>query len=79
MKKNILINIQSKMILLVILFEKFENNENNYNVDSNIITFCPGSRQSEIKTFMPIFLEIINSLGVGTFITLLLQIALRQC
>lgn len=44
-------------------FEKFENNENNYDANSNIISFCPGSRQSEIKTFMPIFLEIINSLG----------------
>jgi len=44
-------------------FEKFENNVNNYDADSNIITFCPGSRQSEIKIFMPIFLEIMNSFG----------------
>ena len=44
-------------------FENFEKNQNNYNADSNIISFCPGSRQSEIKIFMPIFLEIMNFLG----------------
>ena len=44
-------------------FEDFKKNENNYNADSKIISFCPGSRQSEIKILMPIFLKIVNSLG----------------
>ena len=61
------------MILLAI--EKFENNENNYDADSNIITFCPGSRQSEIKILYYFFRN--NELwGASIFITLLLQIAL---
>jgi len=44
-------------------FEVFNRNENNYNINSKIISFCPGSRDSEIKILMPIFIEIMNSLG----------------
>jgi len=44
-------------------FEDFSQNEHSYNLDSKIISFCPGSRASEINILMPIFLEIINSLG----------------
>ena len=44
-------------------FEEFKKNESNYNIDSKIISFCPGSRESEITILMPIFLEIIYSLG----------------
>ena len=31
--------------------------------NKNLISFCPGSRKSEIKKFMPIFKDIMNKLG----------------
>lgn len=44
-------------------FENFREGVSSYNSKSKIISFCPGSRNSEIKILLPIFLEIINLLG----------------
>ena len=35
----------------------------NKNLQKKIITLCPGSRSSEIKTFMPIFVELIKEIN----------------
>ena len=40
-----------------IIYKKFLLKKN-----KKIITLCPGSRESEIKTFMPIFLELVKKI-----------------
>ena len=42
------------------LFDLNKSEENNM----KYLTLCPGSRNSEIKTFMPIFLELINKINI---------------
>ncbi len=41
-----------------ILYKKYFLKKN-----KQIITFCPGSRLSEIKTFMPLFMKLINKIN----------------
>ena len=41
-----------------IIYKKFP-----INLQKKIITLCPGSRSSEIKTFMPIFVELIKEIN----------------
>lgn len=44
-------------------FENFIFTNLNLNVDKKIISFCPGSRKSEIELFLPIFIDTINHFG----------------
>lgn len=44
-------------------FDDFNPNNFKYLNNSKLISFCPGSRVSEVKRFMPIFKDIINKLG----------------
>jgi len=44
-------------------FENFDFNYSSYNSESKIITFCPGSRKSELEVLLPIFKNIIKILG----------------
>jgi len=44
-------------------FENFNENLSEYNPESKIISFCPGSRISEINILFPIFLKIMVILG----------------
>ena len=41
-----------------IIYKKFP-----INLEKKIITLCPGSRSSEIKTFMPIFVDLIKEIN----------------
>jgi lipid-A-disaccharide synthase len=43
-------------------FEKFKPNLN-ASVNNKLISFCPGSRKSELKKFLPIFKKVIILLG----------------
>ena len=43
-------------------FEKFKPNLN-ASVNNKMISFCPGSRKSELKKFLPIFKKVIILLG----------------
>jgi lipid-A-disaccharide synthase len=43
----------------VFKINKLDNKKNKY------FTLCPGSRSSELKTFMPIFLEVINKIKLN--------------
>ena len=44
-------------------FESFDFNYSYYNSESKIITFCPGSRNSELEVLLPVFKKIIKILG----------------
>ncbi len=42
-------------------FEEFKIRNYKTSNDNKLISFCPGSREKEINTFMPIYLEIIKN------------------
>ena len=44
-------------------FENFNFENSVYNSESRIISLCPGSRKSELEIFVPIFINIIKTLG----------------
>ena len=46
-----------------IIYKKFP-----INLQKKIITLCPGSRSSEIKTFMPIFVDLLKKLTLSILI-----------